>query len=225
MAEPIYRQIADDLRLRIESGALAAGSKLPTEVELRDRYHVSRNTIRDALKWLLNRGLVETRHGQGTFVASSLQPFITTLSPDWRMGGSGPGGGEGAAARAEVTARHGTPRCSLPTVGVSRATGTVAARLGLAADASVVTRHQELFIDDHPWSLQTSHYPMRLVQRGATRLLDAADMGEGTLRYLEQALGLTQVLERAFVHVRLCTTTGGGAVDLGHHRRSLASPG
>ncbi|HEY2523368.1 MAG TPA: GntR family transcriptional regulator [Streptosporangiaceae bacterium] len=193
MAEPIYRRIAEDLRLRIESGVLAPGSKLPTEVALRDRYQVSRNTIRDALKWLLNRGLVEIRHGQGTFVASNRQPFITTLSPDWRLGGHGPGGGEGAAARAEVAARHGTPRSSRPTVGVSRATGTVAARLGLSAGASVVTRHQELFIDDHPWSLQTSHYPMRLVERGAIRLLDAADLDEGTLSYLEQALGLTQV--------------------------------
>ena len=91
VAEPIYRRIADDLRLRIESGVLAPGSRLPTEAALRDRYQVSRNTIRDALKWLLNRGLVEIRHGQGTFVASSLKPFITTLSPDWRPGSTGPG--------------------------------------------------------------------------------------------------------------------------------------
>src|ERR1700744_4281090 len=148
VAEPIYRRIADDLRLRIESGVLAPCSRLPAEAGLRDRYQVSRNTIRDALKWLLNRGLVEIRHGQGTFVASSLKPFITTLSPDWRPGSTGPGGGEGAAAPAEGAGRHGTARYSPPTVGISRATGTVAARLALLGGASVVTRHQELFIDE-----------------------------------------------------------------------------
>jgi DNA-binding transcriptional MocR family regulator len=95
VAALIYRPIADNLRLRIESGVFAPGSKLPTVVALRDRYQVSRNTIRDALKWLLNRGLVEVRHGQGTFVASSLKPFTTTLSSDWRVG-TGPGGGERA---------------------------------------------------------------------------------------------------------------------------------
>lgn len=35
MPEPMYRQIADDLREQIESGTLARGSQLPTELELR----------------------------------------------------------------------------------------------------------------------------------------------------------------------------------------------
>ena len=68
MPEPMYRQIAEDLRQRIESGELPQGSQLPTELELRDRYEASRNTVRDAVKWLMNLGLVETRPGQGTFV-------------------------------------------------------------------------------------------------------------------------------------------------------------
>ena len=172
MPEPIYRRIADDLRLRIESGELAPGSKLPTELALRDTYRVSRNTIRDALRWLLNRGLVDTRHGQGTFVASRFKPFITTLSPDWQAD-SGPGGGEGQAGRVEVEARSGVPDASPPAVGIKLATGNVAARLRLAEGTNVVSRHQELYIDGCPWSLQTSYYPMRLVDMGARRLLDA----------------------------------------------------
>ena len=117
MPEPTYRRIADDLRQRIESGILAPGSRLPTEVALRDSYRVSRNTIRDALKWLLNRGLVETRHGQGTFVARKYEPFVTTLSGDWQTR-NGHGGGEGQAAREEVRARNRTTRTSAPTVGI-----------------------------------------------------------------------------------------------------------
>ena len=88
MAEqPMYRQIADDLRQKIESGAVPRGSQLPTELELREQYDASRNTIRDAVKWLTTRGLVETRPGQGTFVVEKIDPLITTLSSSgsWRQ--------------------------------------------------------------------------------------------------------------------------------------------
>ena len=67
MADPMYRQIAEDLRTRIEAGELAPGSQLPTELELRERYNASRNTVREAIKWLTPLGLVEVRPGQGTF--------------------------------------------------------------------------------------------------------------------------------------------------------------
>jgi GntR family transcriptional regulator len=80
MAEPLYRQIADDLRAKIESGELEQGSQLATEGELRDEYNASRNTVRDAIKWLTNLGLVETRPGQGTFVVEKATPFVTTLT-------------------------------------------------------------------------------------------------------------------------------------------------
>ena len=68
MPEPIYRQIADDLRHQIETGELRPGEQLETEIELREKYNASRNTIRDAIKLLTTRGLIETRPGQGTFV-------------------------------------------------------------------------------------------------------------------------------------------------------------
>ena len=61
MADPMYRQIADDLRRQIESGELPPGAQLRTELELREEYNTSRNTVRDAIKWLITRGLVETR--------------------------------------------------------------------------------------------------------------------------------------------------------------------
>ena len=73
-ARPMYQQIAEDLQTQIESGILEPGAQLPTELELRDRYDSSRNTIRDAIKRLTSQGLVETRPGQGTFVTRSVDP-------------------------------------------------------------------------------------------------------------------------------------------------------
>src|SRR6516164_1898168 len=87
MASPMYRQIAEDLRAQIESGELRPGQQLRTELELREHYKASRNTVRDAIKWLMTLGLVETRPGQGTFVVEKIDPFITTLTGDPSRGG------------------------------------------------------------------------------------------------------------------------------------------
>jgi len=84
VAEPLYRMIAEDLRRKIESGELPKESRgpLPTEAELQKDFGASRNTIRDAIKWLVSLDLVETRPGQGTFVALSFFPsgLISTTS-------------------------------------------------------------------------------------------------------------------------------------------------
>jgi GntR family transcriptional regulator len=83
MAEQsMYRQIAENLREQIISGQIAPGAKLRTEIELREHYGASRNTVRDAIKWLITLGLVETRPGQGTFVVQKIDPFVTTLTTD-----------------------------------------------------------------------------------------------------------------------------------------------
>ena len=100
MANPMYRQIAEDLRGQIEAGVLPPGGRLPTELELRDKYNASRNTVRDAIKWLSTLGLVATRPGQGTFVVEKIDPLITTLSGDPKTGF---GGGEGTRYRSEVS--------------------------------------------------------------------------------------------------------------------------
>ena len=61
MANPMYRQIAEELREQIESGVLRSGQQLKTELELRETYDASRNTVRDAIKWL-----AEFRPGRDT---------------------------------------------------------------------------------------------------------------------------------------------------------------
>jgi DNA-binding FadR family transcriptional regulator len=66
MVEPMYRRIAQELRQQIKSGMPGPGEQLPTEIELRDRYDASRNTVRDAIKLLTTLGLVETRPGNRT---------------------------------------------------------------------------------------------------------------------------------------------------------------
>jgi GntR family transcriptional regulator len=195
---PIYRQIADDLRQQIESGALARGSQLPTELELRDRYEASRNTVRDAVKWLMNLGLVETRPGQGTFVVEKIDPFITNLSAELESGF----GGESTAYASGVAARNRKLVTTTPRVEILQAVGVIGSELGLDEGSAVVSRHQRRLIDGTPLSLQTTFYPMRLVEQGAVRLIQAVDMHAGVVRYLEDVLGIKQVGWRDKITVR-----------------------
>ncbi len=198
MADPMYRQIAEDLRQQIETGSIPSGAQLPTEIDLREQYGASRNTVRDAIKWLTTRGLVETRPGQGTFVVERIVPFVTTLTSDPRDAF----GGEGDTYTREVTAQLRRPASAPPQVGIQNADSMVAADLRLPEEETVISRHQQQFIDNTPWCLQTSFYPLTLVERGASRLLQAPDITEGTVAYLREALGIGQAGYRDILIVR-----------------------
>jgi GntR family transcriptional regulator len=65
-----YREIADDLRARVEAGEFTAGRLLPSEAELSERYDASRVTVRRALEVLRDEGLLDARQGFGWFVAA-----------------------------------------------------------------------------------------------------------------------------------------------------------
>ncbi|NBO15686.1 MAG: FadR family transcriptional regulator [Betaproteobacteria bacterium] len=63
-------EVVDHLAQQIRSAQLAPGSKLPSESAIMDQLQVSRTVIREAISRLQAAGLVETRHGVGTFVVS-----------------------------------------------------------------------------------------------------------------------------------------------------------
>ena len=67
-AGPLYRQVVQALQQEIVNGVYPVDSQLPTEDELRQRFKVSRHTIREALRALRDAGLVESRQGFGTTV-------------------------------------------------------------------------------------------------------------------------------------------------------------
>jgi GntR family transcriptional regulator len=195
MANPMYRQIAEDLREQIESGQLKPGQQLRTEFELREKYGASRNTVRDAIRWLMNLGLVETRPGQGTFVVKKIDPYVTTLSGD-------PGAGEGVTYNFQVSKSGREPSSTDPQVEIQKASRGIAAELRLEEGSSVISRHEKRYIDGTPWSMQTSFYPRDFVLRGADRLLSADNIEEGAVQYLYTALKLRQVGYRDWITVR-----------------------
>ncbi|MFG6486861.1 FadR/GntR family transcriptional regulator [Roseateles sp. BYS78W] len=61
-------ELVESLGNRIRAGQLQAGDKLPTEAAIMEEFEVSRTVVREAISKLQAAGLVETRHGIGTFV-------------------------------------------------------------------------------------------------------------------------------------------------------------
>ncbi len=84
VGKPRYLQVCDDLVEMIRSGEVAVGAMLPTELELCERFDISRHTAREALRRVEDMGLVERRRGSGTRVLSRETPvaynqFVTNL--------------------------------------------------------------------------------------------------------------------------------------------------
>lgn len=68
---PVYRQLMDQIRHYVASGALAPGNQLPSIREMAKRLAVNPTTVVKAYGELDHEGVVELRHGRGVFVAAS----------------------------------------------------------------------------------------------------------------------------------------------------------
>jgi len=69
---PFYRQIIDQIKFGIASGALKTGEQLPTVRALAVDLKVNLNTVTKAYKELEIRNILETQQGTGTFIAKAL---------------------------------------------------------------------------------------------------------------------------------------------------------
>jgi GntR family transcriptional regulator len=72
---PIYRQIVDQVRLGMATGALTAGDPMPSVRGLAERLVVNANTVVKAYAELVRDGVLESRHGLGFFVAPKRQVY------------------------------------------------------------------------------------------------------------------------------------------------------
>src|SRR5688572_7494126 len=66
---PLYYQLAEQIREQIKAGALKPGAQLPSERELSEQVAISRMTVRQAIAYLVQQGVLTVRQGVGTFVA------------------------------------------------------------------------------------------------------------------------------------------------------------
>jgi GntR family transcriptional regulator, transcriptional repressor for pyruvate dehydrogenase complex len=76
-ARNLAEQVVEYVREQVRDGALKPGDKLPTESRLMDALGVSRTVIREAISRLQAAGMIETRHGIGSFVLEARPDALT----------------------------------------------------------------------------------------------------------------------------------------------------
>jgi DNA-binding GntR family transcriptional regulator len=82
---PLYFQVAQHLEHLIDSGELAPGTRLENEIDLADRFRLSRPTMRRAIEYLVDKGLLVRKRGVGTQVVHAKvqrQVELTSLYDD-----------------------------------------------------------------------------------------------------------------------------------------------
>lgn len=139
---PLYYQLQEYIATQIEEGQYQPGAPLPTEAELSAQFHVSRATVREALRGLAMRGLIEKRQGVGSFVAlrkiNEVLPGLTSFSAEMRA--------RGFRVTSQVLAKE-----------LVAPPGRVLKALNLPADSLVVRIKRLRFVDDKPLVFSTSH--------------------------------------------------------------------
>lgn len=74
--ERLYERIVSQIEQRIEAGDLKVGDQLPSERELAEQFAVSSTAVREAVKALRQKGLMEIRPGRGTFITNATSDTI-----------------------------------------------------------------------------------------------------------------------------------------------------
>ena len=73
--KPIYKQIVEQVLVKIKSGELAAGARLPTERELAQSLGVARGTVKKAYRELADNNIIEVIQGSGSYVYDDKKIF------------------------------------------------------------------------------------------------------------------------------------------------------
>jgi len=139
-AQPAYKRIQLAIRRRIESGHLKPGDVVDSERELAKAHNVSLMTARHALADLAREGMVERRHGSGTFVAPPKIHFNKLMSYTEQMNSRGLSGGSRVVSS-----------------GVLDNEPEISARLSLAATTHLAVLERVRNAADEPFALETSY--------------------------------------------------------------------
>lgn len=160
---PLYYQLQEIIRGRIEKGEWQPGQQLPPEADLCQEFNLSRGTVRQALSDLVREGLLNRRRGKGSFVAApKLSQDIVGIAASFAEYAK-------KATGVELGNR-------LLGVRVMPATGSLASSLGLAEGTEVIEVSKVKLNGDRPYFVATSYLP-----RADYPGLENADHSTGSL--------------------------------------------
>jgi DNA-binding GntR family transcriptional regulator len=145
---PLYYQVAQVLERAIDAGELAPGERLDNEIALAESLGLSRPTMRRAIQYLVERGLLVRKRGVGTQVVHRAvrRPIeLTSLYDDLA--------GEGRHPRTDVLRLEAMP-----------ASDSVAHVLGVAEGVPVLALERLRYADDEPLALLRNYLPQGVVR-------------------------------------------------------------
>ncbi len=173
-AERMADQLARALSGGIEQQGLAAGSPLPGEYDLCEEFGVSRTVVRQALRQLERRGLVQRRKGKGTFVGDGKtgETFFTSLG----------------GLHAEVAARGGTVTSEVLRLDWEPASAAVAKALDTGLGDQVIVLDRLRYVDGEPWCWATTW-----LRAGVWDAITGADLTTASLYGLLRDAGIELV--------------------------------
>jgi DNA-binding GntR family transcriptional regulator len=144
---PLYFQVALQLEQAIESGVLPPGSRLDNEIALAEELGLSRPTMRQAIQYLVDKGLLVRKRGVGTHVARARvrRPVgLTSLFDDLTSSGK-------------------RPTTTVLSHTVEAASGAVAAALEVPEGTSVIMLERLRRADGEPLAIMRNHLRADLV--------------------------------------------------------------
>jgi DNA-binding GntR family transcriptional regulator len=181
---PLYFQLAQELQRLIASGEIEAGTRLDNEIVLADQLGVSRPTMRRAIQYLVERGLLVRKRGVGTqVVRTSVQrPLeLSSLYDDLVLAGR-------------------RPRTTVLAVDTGPAEDEVATALGIDPGSPVVHLQRLRLADDEPIALMANYLPADLLD------LTTADLESRGLYELLRMAGVHIRIANQSIGARNATT-------------------
>lgn len=194
---PFYHQLKLLVVDHIRSERLGPGDRVPGELELCQKYDVSRTVVRQALGELETEGIVERVKGRGTFVAvpkttEGLAQHLTGLFED-------------------MQARGHRLRSVVRQMVVEPSPVQVAVELGVPEGSPVLMIERLRFVRDEPWVLATTYLDPELEQE-----LRGADLENGSLyEFLENRLGIKLLYGRRTIEAVSATRELARALGVG----------
>lgn len=175
---PLYYQVAQQLTRAIETGRLAPGSRLDNEIDLANRLGLSRPTMRRAIGYLVEQGLLVRKRGVGTQVVHTKVRRAIELTSLYD----------------DLAAADQKPRTDVLDLTVGPADLEVTRALDLAGGEPVTSLVRLRFAGDEPLALMRNYLPAsvidldadRLTQHGLYELMRASGV---RLRIAEQTIG------------------------------------
>src|SRR5919107_1680226 len=181
---PLYFQVASRLQEQIEHGELPVGGRLENEIVLADRLGVSRPTMRRAIEYLVERGMLVRRRGVGTQIVPPQGPRpveLTSLFDDLAKTGR-------------------APRTEVRSLEVGPVSDVVAESLGVSPGREVTSIERIRFAGDEPLAILHNVVPVDVVR------LTADDLERRGLYELLRAAGHVPRVANQVVGAKAATT-------------------